>query len=519
LAKLGGRVSSVYFDGQSLGRSELLEKLEQLGPQTIVLFLDFFIDRLGEYYSMGAVLPLICAASPAPVFTHADLYFGLGPVGGKMNRGIDQGRAAGIMAGRILDGESASSVPVESPSRAVPVFDYRLLAKYGLLGRKLPDDALLINSPFSVFETYRVPILIAGASFLLLLALLIVLTVVMAGRRRAELALRASREGLKSIYNGMNDAVFIHDPRTAAIIDVNQASVDLFGYSTDEFKNMQVADLSVDRKNDAEAQVRVLFERVHSGERILLPWQSRRKDGSVFPSEVALRTANVGGKAVIIASVRDLTERMKAKDELERLLREKETLLKEVHHRIKNNMTTIRGLLSLQIDAETNASARESLENAERRVQSIIMLYDRLYVTDNYRELSVREYLEPLSEEIVGSFPDSGKIRIETAIEDCILNVQQLTPLGIIVNELVSNMMKYAFVGRDSGVIFISVSIADRRMHVVVSDNGVGIPDSISFTHSTGFGMKLIGMLVDQIGGNIRIERSDGTAFVIEVAI
>jgi len=147
------------------------------------------------------------------------------------------------------------------------------------------------------------------------------------------------------------------------------------------------------------------------------------------------------------------------------------------------------------------------------------MLYDRLYVTDNYRELSVREYLEPLSEEIVGSFPDSGKIRIETAIEDCILNVQQLTPLGIIVNELVSNMMKYAFVGRDSGVIFISVSIADRRMQVVVSDNGVGIPDSISFTHSTGFGMKLIGMLVDQIGGNIRIERSDGTAFVIEVAI
>jgi len=495
LADLGSAVSAVYLDGRDLGFPELLERLKQVDRDSFVLFLDFFEDRLGNYYSLEFAIPRICEASPFPVFTHADLYFGSGPVGGKMNRGIDQGQAAGLMAGRILDGENVASIPIETPSKVI------------------------VNSPFSVIKTYRVPILLASVSFVLLIALLVVLLALMAGRRKAEHALRASREGLKSIYNGVNDAIFIHDLGTSAIVDANQASVDLFGYSAAEFQGMSVVDITEGNPDNSEVLIRSLFDRVNAGERLLFPWKAVRKDGSVFPVEVALRRADVGGNTVVIASLRDLTERQKDKEDLERLLHEKETLLKEVHHRIKNNMTTIRGLLSLQIDAETNPSTRQSLKNAEARVQSIIMLYDRLYVTDNYRELSVMEYIGPLSEEIVGSFPDSGKIAIETEIEDCILNVQQLTPLGIIVNELISNMMKYAFSGRKTGRIFISVTRSDAYLRLMVSDNGVGLPESIGFTHSTGFGMKIVGMLVDQIGGTIRIERGEGTTFVIDMPV
>jgi len=519
LADLGSAVSAVYLDGRDLGFPELLERLKQVDRDSFVLFLDFFEDRLGNYYSLEFAIPRICEASPFPVFTHADLYFGSGPVGGKMNRGIDQGQAAGLMAGRILDGENVASIPIETPSKARPVFDFQLLAKYNLLGRKLPADTLIVNSPFSVIKTYRVPILLASVSFVLLIALLVVLLALMAGRRKAEQVLRASREGLKSIYNGVNDAIFIHDFGTSAIVDANQASVDLFGYSASEFQGMSVVEISDGNPADSRDSIRILFERVNAGERLLFPWKAVRKDGSRFPAEVALRRADVGGQAVVIASVRDLSERQKDKEELERMLCEKETLLKEVHHRIKNNMTTIRGLLSLQIDAEDDPSTRQSLRNAEARVQSIIMLYDRLYVTDNYRELSVREYIGPLSEEIVGSFPDSGKIAIETEIEDCILNVQQLTPLGIIVNELISNMMKYAFSGRETGRIFISVARSEKNLRLLVRDNGVGLPESISFTHSTGFGMKIVGMLVDQIDGTIRIERGEGTAFVIDMPV
>lgn len=212
----------------------------------------------------------------------------------------------------------------------------------------------------------------------------------------------------------------------------------------------------------------------------------------------------------------DITEQKKAQERINILLKEKELLLQEVHHRIKNNLNTVKGLLALQITAEENPSAAASLRDAESRVQSMIMLYDRLYSTENYREMSVKDYLQSLAEEIIGSFPNRGIMKIETDIEDFILNVNILTPLGIIVNELVTNMMKYAFPGKDSGVLIISAAIKNSHVKIVVQDNGIGIPESVGFNNSSGFGLDLVGMLVEQIGGSVIIERGDGTKFLLE---
>ncbi len=198
------------------------------------------------------------------------------------------------------------------------------------------------------------------------------------------------------------------------------------------------------------------------------------------------------------------------------LLADKDLLLREVHHRIKNNMTTIKGLLSLQIAAEKNESSVASLKDAENRVQSIMMLYDQLYCTDNYRELPVRGYLEPLAQNIAAAFSLGDKVRIEARIDDIILNIQELTTLGIITNELLTNMMKHAFVGRDRGLITLSLESIPDALRMVIRDDGVGLPVSVNFENSAGFGMKMVGMLVEQISGNIRIERGDGTKFVLE---
>jgi two-component sensor histidine kinase/ABC-type amino acid transport substrate-binding protein len=212
----------------------------------------------------------------------------------------------------------------------------------------------------------------------------------------------------------------------------------------------------------------------------------------------------------------DITEQKKAQERINMLLKEKELLLQEVHHRIKNNMNTIKGLLALQITAEENPSAAASLRDAESRVQSMIMLYDRLYFTENYREMSVKDYLQSLADEIAGSFPNRSILKIETDIEDFILNVNLLTPLGIIVNELITNMMKYAFPGRDSGVLIITAASRNDHVKIAVQDNGVGIPESVDFHNSSGFGLELVSMLTEQIGGNIRIERNEGTKFILE---
>lgn len=225
---------------------------------------------------------------------------------------------------------------------------------------------------------------------------------------------------------------------------------------------------------------------------------------------------DAGGFTGGIASFRDITLHKKDAERINNLLKEKELLLSEVHHRIKNNMNTIKGLLTLQLSAEENLEAAESIRDAESRVQSMIMLYDRLYSTENFRELSVKDYLEPLTEEIIGSFPNSGKVKVETDIENFILNVKELSPLGIILNELLTNVMKYAFTGRDNGVIKVSATVTDNHVTMSVQDDGVGVPEQINFENSTGFGLELVKMLVSQIGGRVRVERGGGTKFVLE---
>lgn len=212
----------------------------------------------------------------------------------------------------------------------------------------------------------------------------------------------------------------------------------------------------------------------------------------------------------------DITEARQAEEKIRYLLAEKDLLLKEVHHRIKNNMTSIKGLLTLQIEAEKNKSAAQSLRDAESRVQSIIMLYDKLYCTENYRELSCQEYLLPLASDIIHSFPNGNRIGLEANVTDYVMNVQLLTPLGIIINELLTNAMKHAFNGMDSGRISLDISERNKRIRIDFADNGIGIAEAFSLENSQGFGLQIVRMLVEQMGGTIQIERKEGTKFVIE---
>jgi len=206
----------------------------------------------------------------------------------------------------------------------------------------------------------------------------------------------------------------------------------------------------------------------------------------------------------------------KASSEIKTLLAEKEIILKEVHHRIKNNMNTVKGLLFLHAEALTNSSAVAALHDAKSRVESMMVLYDKLYLSKNFQELSIKEYLPALVNQIIDNFPDRKKVMIENHIDDFSIKAGTLFTLGIMLNELLTNIMKYAFTGRDSGVITISALHDGNHVLISIADNGTGMPESISFENSTGFGMQLVGMLTQQIGGSIKIERVNGTKFLLE---
>jgi two-component sensor histidine kinase len=226
------------------------------------------------------------------------------------------------------------------------------------------------------------------------------------------------------------------------------------------------------------------------------------------------------GKIIGLVGIsRDITERKHAEENIKTLLAEKELLLKEVHHRIKNNMGTMMSLLSLQANTIHDSSTVTALKDAQNRLRSMEVLYDKLYRSENLRSITVNDYLPPLIKEIVNIFPNSDTVKIETKIDDFVLGVRELSSLGIIVNELLTNTMKHAFAGKEKGLITVSASKQGKRATIIIGDNGVGIPESVDIESSTGFGLMLVGTLTKQLQGSIRIERKEGTNFILEFEI
>lgn len=212
----------------------------------------------------------------------------------------------------------------------------------------------------------------------------------------------------------------------------------------------------------------------------------------------------------------DITERKLAEEQIKKLLAEKELILKEVHHRIKNNMHTIVGLLQLQAEKMKDQLSADALNEASDRVMSMMVLYEKLYRSVNLNYISLNEYLPDLIDKIVKNFPNSKNVKKEINIEDIILDPQKSSTIGIIINELVTNAMKYAFIGKSECLIKISVNSFQNNIRLQVHDNGSGIPELVDFNESKGFGLMLVNILTKQLNGEIRMVREDGTKIILE---
>jgi len=219
----------------------------------------------------------------------------------------------------------------------------------------------------------------------------------------------------------------------------------------------------------------------------------------------------------LISAIREEREKLEtAEREIRKLLEEKELILQEVHHRIKNNMGTVSSLLSLQAGLSREPATIEALTDAGNRIRSMTTLYEELYRSTNFTDLSVKEYLPPLVDEILSNFPNAADIAVEKRIDDFVLEVRSLQPLGIIVNELLTNTMKHAFSGPGAGTVSVSASRSGGVVTVSVADDGAGIPASVDFSESGGFGLTVVDALSKQLGGTVRIERGRGTRVVLE---
>ena len=219
--------------------------------------------------------------------------------------------------------------------------------------------------------------------------------------------------------------------------------------------------------------------------------------------------------SVIANQFGQIMTRLEGEEKIRNLLQEKEIILKEVHHRIKNNMMTLKSLLTLQSKNLDIPEVTTAFQDAIGRINSMGILYEKLYKNKNYEEVSTKQYFSDLIDEIYLMFSNLQPVQIEKQIEDFTLRAKTILPVGIILNELISNSMKYAFPKNNNNLIQISVTKSKTNIILIYRDNGVGLSE-INTKNNKGFGLKLIELLVKQLYGKLLIENDNGAKFTIE---
>jgi PAS domain S-box-containing protein len=211
----------------------------------------------------------------------------------------------------------------------------------------------------------------------------------------------------------------------------------------------------------------------------------------------------------------DTTAYKTAEEQTRRSLDEKELLLKEVHHRVKNNLQIISSLLNLQLNVITNKETREMVRESQNRVRSMALIHERLYQSGNLAQISLEEYLRSLTRDLFRSYGASG-VQLRMEVEEIRLDVDTAIPCGLMVNELISNALKYGFPDGKEGEILVKCTQLSRdRVALTVADNGVGLPEDVERKTGESLGFQLIHLLVKQLRGTLDIVRGGGTTFQI----
>jgi PAS domain S-box-containing protein len=214
----------------------------------------------------------------------------------------------------------------------------------------------------------------------------------------------------------------------------------------------------------------------------------------------------------------EIKERKKAEERIGISLKEKEALLREIHHRVKNNLQVISSLLDLQTGRLKDESSLDAFKESQNRVKSMSLIHEQLYQSQNLTKIDFDKYIKNLTINLLYLYGDNpDKISIKINARDVFLNIDKAIPCGLMINELVSNSLKHGFPGGKQGEIFINFRLDnDKRYTLTVNDNGIGFPEKFILQNTESLGLQLVNMLTQQLKGTIELDRNHGTTFTIK---
>ncbi|MBM4326733.1 MAG: PAS domain S-box protein [Deltaproteobacteria bacterium] len=299
---------------------------------------------------------------------------------------------------------------------------------------------------------------------------------------------------------------------------VNRAGLEMMGRTSNDLAK-GLAPAEVCSPEDWERAQRE-FEEVFEGKSLVgAEYKITRGDGSSIPVVLYANPITRKGKVVGVRGVGvDVSELKSAQRQLAASLQEKEILLREIHHRVKNNLQVICSLLRVQKRSLDNDQHAEMFQESENRIRSMATVYEKLYQSRNLSELNARDYLNSVVRHIQATYESIGTgIEVSTDLDDLTLNTDSAISLGLIMTELVSNSLKHAFPNDGKGRIDISFrALGNDRIELKVRDNGIGLPQHIDVTDPDTVGLRLVRIFVEQLGGEFHISGNNGTSASIE---
>lgn len=322
-----------------------------------------------------------------------------------------------------------------------------------------------------------------------------------------------SRSYVNNIIQSMGDMLVVTDSG-GKIELINNSLTEKLGYNEDELMNSDVWKIISDQQRTKARK------QVETSKASFLESQLVSKQGKEIPVVLSYSYMNDDPanelKRVFVAS--DITVQKAAEKKISDSLNEKNVLLAEIHHRVKNNLAVISGLLELQIWGSEDEKYVDILKESQLRIQSIALVHEKLYQNDNFADIKIIDYVKELAEAIRDSFKVPGKkIKVCFDLKTLSMTINQAIPFSLILNESLVNIYKHAFVGRSEGEINISLKKENKKIILQVMDNGVGLKRDVMEANEQTLGMTLIDTLTQQLEGsyNFRNRSGGGTCFIL----
>jgi len=340
-------------------------------------------------------------------------------------------------------------------------------------------------------------------------------------RKRVEEELRESKLFAESITECSTSIIYVFDLATMTNAYSNRDVAHFLGYSQEQIYSMGKNFLpTVVHPDDMQHRIALLeqFNNIKDGEVVEFEQRLKHVSGEwrwIWHREVVFKRQPNGEPYQIMGTAQDISERKKAEKQIKDSLQEKEVLLKEIHHRVKNNLQVIESLLRLQSRYSKDEQVHGMFKESQNRIKSMALIHEKLYQSQDLARINFPEYIRSLTASLFRSYRVvSADIELQVELDDVCLKVDTAISCGLIINEIVANSLKHAFLQAQEGRIYIYLKAeSDSKLLLVIGDDGVGIPNNLDFRNTESLGLQLVTSLAEQLEASIELNRDAGTEF------